>query len=44
MKNFAQLQCYSLPGNGQNGKATIVGNVRHEADFIAMPFGRTMIK
>lgn len=38
MENFAQLQFYSLPGNGQNGKATIVGNVRHDAGFIPMPF------
>lgn len=38
MENFAQLQSYSLPAGGRNGVAYIVGNVRHDAGFIAMPF------
>ena len=38
MESFADLQFNSLPANGRNGVANIVGNVRHDAGFVAMPF------
>lgn len=38
MEDFAQLQSNSLPANGRNGVSYIVGNIRHDAGFVAMPF------
>jgi hypothetical protein len=38
MESFPDLQFNSLPANGRNGVANIVGNVRHDAGFVAMPF------
>lgn len=38
MENFAQLQSNSLPASGRNGVSNIVGNIRHDPGFVAMPF------
>lgn len=44
MENFGQLQYYSLTANGTNGPAVLVGSVRHDPNFVGMPFGKAKIE
>ena len=39
MEDFTQVQFYSNPANGRNNVSYMVGNIRHDAGFVAMPYG-----
>lgn len=39
MDDFSQVHYYALPTNGINGVPYLVGNIRHDAGFPAMPQG-----
>lgn len=39
MDDFKQVHYYAQPTNGVNGVAYLVGNIRHDAGFNAMPQG-----
>lgn len=38
MEDFTQVQFYSNPANGRNNVSYMVGNIRHDAGFVAMPY------
>jgi len=37
MEDFTQVKYYSSPANGINNVSYMVGNIRHDAGFVAMP-------
>lgn len=39
MEDFTQVQFYANPANGRNNVSYLVGNIRHDAGFVAMPYG-----
>ncbi|RZJ89131.1 MAG: hypothetical protein EOO60_10360 [Hymenobacter sp.] len=38
MEDFAALQYYATPANGRNNVSYLVGNIRHDPGFVAMPY------
>ncbi|RZK15363.1 MAG: hypothetical protein EOO56_23000 [Hymenobacter sp.] len=38
MEDFASLKYYATPANGRNNVSYLVGNIRHDEGFIAMPY------
>ena len=38
MEDFTSLKYYATPANGRNNVSYLVGNIRHDAGFIPMPF------
>ena len=37
MEDFATLKYYATPANGRDNVSYLVGNIRHDAGFVAMP-------
>jgi len=38
MEDFSSLKYYATPANGRNNVSYLVGNIRHDEGFIAMPY------
>lgn len=38
MEDFAALKNFSTPANGRNNVSYLVGNIRHDEGFVAMPY------
>ncbi len=39
MEDFSQLHEYTLTSNGHNNTSFLIGNIRHDPGFVAMPYG-----
>lgn len=38
MEDFTQVKYYATPANGINNVSYLVGNIRHDPGFVAMPY------
>lgn len=38
MEDSTKVKYYANPANGQNGTSYLVGNIRHDPGFVAMPY------